>query len=290
MLIRSLLFALALPLNAASTSPPPLGSLVDVGGGHRVHLYCTGSSSPTVIVAGGAFSFDWALIQPQVAKFTRICTYDVSGTAWSDPYPAQTAALSCAERVQELHQLLENAAIPDPYVLVGFSIGGMAARLFAQDYRASVAGMIIVDHAFPVTASDAAPPHSVSSTSLPVLVSAPPITFGLEDDRNFARLPKLDRDLHAWATSLHPARPDGETIAHCETALDKRPPSLGAKPLIVISTNNDTPGYHELQQKLLSLSRNSKQVIAENSSHMVIIDQPDLVVDSIRQVVTAAHR
>jgi pimeloyl-ACP methyl ester carboxylesterase len=91
---------------AAPDEPPPapLGRLIDVGG-YRVHLYCTGSGSPAVVIMGGAFSFDWGLIQPEVAKFTQVCTYDPSGTAWSDPYPAarrQDKSLpTCADRVEE---------------------------------------------------------------------------------------------------------------------------------------------------------------------------------------------
>src|SRR5262249_1962460 len=71
---------------AVGQTPAPLGKLVEIGG-HRMHLYCTGSGSPTVMLLGAGFSFDWALVQPEVARFTNICTYDVSGTAWSDPAP-----------------------------------------------------------------------------------------------------------------------------------------------------------------------------------------------------------
>ena len=73
--------------------PQPLGTLVDVGG-YRIHLYCIGRGSPTVMIVGAAFSFDWGLVQPEVAKFTRVCTFDPSGTAWSDPPPVAVAAPS----------------------------------------------------------------------------------------------------------------------------------------------------------------------------------------------------
>ncbi len=62
---------------------PPPGKLIDVGG-HRVHLYCIGDGSPTVMIVGAGFSFDWGLVQPEAAKFTRVCTYDPSGWAWSE--------------------------------------------------------------------------------------------------------------------------------------------------------------------------------------------------------------
>jgi pimeloyl-ACP methyl ester carboxylesterase len=125
------------------TTDPPLGQLVDVGG-YRVHLYCTGEGGPSVIVVGGGFSFDWGLVQPHVAGFTKACTYDVSGTAWSDPGPL----LTCRERVNEVHKLLKNARIEGPYVVVGLSVGALIARLYASLHLSEIAGLVIVDHAF----------------------------------------------------------------------------------------------------------------------------------------------
>lgn len=105
---------------AAAPYPAP-GQLVDVGG-YRVHLYCTGEGRPAVVIVGAGFSFDWALVRPEVAKFTRVCTYDVSGTAWSDAGPP----LSCAGRLAEIHMALAKGAVKGPYVLVGLSIGGLS--------------------------------------------------------------------------------------------------------------------------------------------------------------------
>jgi hypothetical protein len=90
-------------------SPPPLGKLVDVGG-YKVHLYCTGAGSPTVVIVGAGFSFDWGLVQPEVANITQVCSYDHSGIAWSDDGPAD----SCALRVREIHEALKNAGIKGP--------------------------------------------------------------------------------------------------------------------------------------------------------------------------------
>ena len=122
--------------------PPPLGKLVDVGG-YRVHLYCTGTGSPTVVIVGAEFSFDWGLVQPEVASLTRVCSYDHSGIGWSDPGPKD----SCALRVSEIHSALKNAGIKGPYVLVGHSLGGLVARLYAGRYPDEVAGVVFVDHA-----------------------------------------------------------------------------------------------------------------------------------------------
>src|SRR6266481_6385300 len=111
---------LAQATGAKQNPPPPLGKLIDVGG-YRVHLYCTGTGSPTVVILGAGYSFDWGLVQPEVAGFTQVCTYDHSGTAWSDPGPKD----SCPLRVNEVHMALKNAGIVGPYILVGHSLGGL---------------------------------------------------------------------------------------------------------------------------------------------------------------------
>jgi pimeloyl-ACP methyl ester carboxylesterase len=92
----------------------------------------------------GGFSFHWGLLQPEIAKSERVCTYDAAGTAWSDSRPAMT----CRDRADEIHKLLGTAGFGGPYVQVGYSIGGLVVRLYASQYRDEVAGMVIVDHAF----------------------------------------------------------------------------------------------------------------------------------------------
>ncbi len=288
---------LAFAAFAAPDDPAPPGALVDAGG-YRVHLYCTGGGSPTVVVAGAGFSFDWGLVQPKISTLTRICTYDPSGTAWSDPPAEQMPA--CAGRVAELHEVLHRAAVSTPVILVGYSIGGLYARLYAARYPEDVAGMVIVDHAFieaphspPPAAESHAPPkdgvYSVEDIDTPpALISQTPIALGIEDDRNFQRLPKLNRDLHAWAMSRNPLRPTPENAAECAAEVDKETRGqtnpLGARPLVVISTNYDSPGYRQLQAQLLGLSRNAKQIMAERSTHMVIVDQPETIVAAIEDV------
>ena len=301
------IFCLTAWVSTAAAAPPPqpVGTLVDVGG-YRVHLYCTGTGSPVVVVVGGAFSFDWGLVQPGVSQFTRICTYAPSGTAWSDPPPPQhqnPPVPLCIDRVEEIHRLLQNAPIPEPYVLVGFSIGGLISRLYTNKYPDTVAGLVIVDHAFTDVDRDASGPPQVpsaktsldapgsSTNSAPVLIFAPPITLGLEDDENFRKLPVRNQYLHRWAMSQHPLRSTSTMADECAAALDRatqrQAHPLGNRPLVVIRTNNDTGGYAELQAQLLQLSSNSREVVAGQSSHMVIIDEPDLVIRAIRETVNA---
>lgn len=275
--------------------PPMLGRLIDVGG-YRIHIYCAGQGSPTVMVAGASFSFDWGLVQPKVAQFTRICTYDPSGRAWSDRIKADEHP-SCRGRVNELHALLKNAGVHGPYVAVGFSIGALIARLYALGYPDEVAGMVFVDHAF-IDVNDhnrtsKTSPHWANVDSPPVLISKTPIALDIEDDRNFRKLSERDRQLHRWALSIHSATPTPAMAAECFSEVNVADKGtqfpLGNKPLVVISTMYDSPAYAELQHKLLMLSRNSEQLIAYNSTHMVIIDEPEIIVKAIQQVVEAVR-
>jgi pimeloyl-ACP methyl ester carboxylesterase len=282
-----LLFFL-LPLAAAAQAPhPPLGKLVDVGG-YRLHLYCTGEGNPTVVIVGG-FSFDWALVQPEIAKLTRVCTYDTAGTAWSDDRPSMT----CRDRVDEIHKLLKAAGIGGPYVLAGYSIGGLITRLYANQYRDEVAGMVIVDHAFLAHENNppaAPPPPPTGSDSPPVLISSVPIVLDMQDDLNFSKLPERNRDLHRWALSVSPMRPTAADAAECISELEtNRPTPLGEMPLVVVSTTHHGDDYAKLQEKLLLLSHSSKQLMAENASHFVEIDRPEVIVSAIHQVMDAVR-
>src|SRR6185503_5766216 len=96
---------------------PAPGQLVDVGG-YRLHMYCVGQGSPTVVLEAAAdmMSADWGWIQPEIAKQTRVCAYDRAGMGWSEPGPQPRDARQIST---ELHTLLTNAGIPGPYILVG---------------------------------------------------------------------------------------------------------------------------------------------------------------------------
>ena len=266
---RNFVFLVA-GLAVGQTRPAPLGELVDVSG-YRVHLYCTGQGSPTVLVVGG-FSMDWALVQPEIAKFTRVCVYDVAGTAWSDAAPVGT----CKQRVEEMHRL----GVAGPVVLVGLSVGGQVARYYADQYPREVSGMVLVDHAFTpkVTKKPATDP------SAPVLIFQTPIAFTVEDASDFKKLPVKMQELHRWAEVREPRVDHSIASDDCAVQLSGRG-SLGALPLAVVSTGNEAPGYVELQRELLALSTRSKQFRAERSFHSVEIDQPEVVIEAIRWVV-----
>jgi pimeloyl-ACP methyl ester carboxylesterase len=288
-------------------APPPLGTLVDVGG-YRVHVYCTGSGSPTVFIVGAAFSFDWDLVQSSVAKSTRVCTFDPSGTAWSDSFQSAVRALdpnapprsipTCGDRVAEIRRVITNASVESPYVLVGFSVGALWERLYAAQYPAGIIGMVIVDQAFfpdnKVTEADRpSAPILPGSNSRPALITQAPLLLGFEDDVNFGKLPQRDQQLHRWALAQHPVRPDEAMAVDCFAQIDNtirnHPYPFRDMPITVIRTENDSPVYAGMQAKLLSLSRRSRQVIAWNSSHMVPIDEPEVIVSAVLTMVESTR-
>ena len=147
---------------------PPPGQLVDVGG-YRLHINCVGTGSPTVVIdAGwGDWSAGWSRVQPEAAKTTRVCTYDRAGMGYSEPGPLPRTAEQFAK---ELHTLLQHAAIPGPYVLVGHSMGGAPVRVFAHTYAAEVAGVVLIESMNPrqakPSAGDTPPPSAAQPSDL----------------------------------------------------------------------------------------------------------------------------
>ena len=186
---------LAQTADTPQNPPPPLGQLVDVGG-YRVHLYCTGTGRPSVVIVGAGYSFDWGLVQSEVAKFTQVCVYDHSGIAWGDGGPKD----SCSLWVTEVHAALKSAGIKGPYVFVGHSLGALVARTYAGRYLDEVAGIVFVDHAFSLIrlslrTDKAQPPMPPQMPSTPG-GGRGPVIFGMESDPNFSKLSSRDRELH----------------------------------------------------------------------------------------------
>src|SRR5438445_4750230 len=166
----------------ASHYPPP-GKLVDIGG-YRLHINCTGTGSPTVILdAGlGGTSLDWSKVQPAVARFTRVCSYDRAGYGWSETEPGPRTS---QQMVTELHLLLAHAQINGPYLLVGHSLGGLNMRLYAYHYPGEVAGMVLLDstseHQFAQfgTYPPFFPPQAVSAAEQQLMLFRGAALFGV---------------------------------------------------------------------------------------------------------------
>ncbi|MFL6226100.1 MAG: alpha/beta fold hydrolase [Actinomycetes bacterium] len=127
------------------------GQLIDVGG-HRLHLSCTGSGTPTVVLepGRGELSSNLGWIAPAVARDSRVCVYDRAGRGWSEP---ASTAQDGAQIATDLHTLLQRGHVPGPYVLAGHSFGGLYVLTFAARYPDEVAGMVLVDSTAPASAA-----------------------------------------------------------------------------------------------------------------------------------------
>jgi pimeloyl-ACP methyl ester carboxylesterase len=290
-LVAALAFC-AIGLGRAQSSngnPAPIGELVNIGS-YRVHLYCTGAGEPAVIITGAGYSFDWSLVQPEVAKFTRVCAYDNWGTAWSDSGPRDT----CSLRVSETRAALQHEHIPGPYVLVGHSLGALVSRLYAAEYAGEVAGMVIVDHATQLEKIGLSPDRSAAPGILPSSRGLAPLAeIRPSPDADFQKLPEPDYQLHLWADAqprfAQVMKRNLEMVSDCinevKAATQNEAVPLGARPLVTVSQ----PATKRLHEQLLMLSSDSEFVLAVNSGHSVMVDRPDVVIEAIREVVNAVR-
>ena len=322
--LSGLILSSNLALAAAKSEPKPPGKLVDLGG-HRLHLNCSGKGSPTVVVESGLgdFSFDWILVQPRVSRFTRICTYDRAGYAWSDPGPKPR---TFAQLNLELRDALAKLGERGPFVLVGHSYGGAVIRNFAATYPDQVAGVVFVDAAHEglrvpiggkktLRLGDGAkgtpipPPHEETSASDKPSIRAEDLPPELKIlDPMFKVLPPDEQKMQLWAQQL-PAVYDAQSS---ETELSgeyfakwlaaPQAGTLGKIPVIVLSRADggysdgdyDIPAAQlekerkEGQANLALLSSNSRQVTV-HSGHNMNLEAPDDVTAAIRDVVYAVQ-
>ena len=266
-----------------AATPPP-GRLVDIGG-HRLHLWCTGNGAPAVILDTGlgGTSADWGLVQPDVAQFTRVCSYDRAGMGYSDPGPSPRTARRIAS---ELAELLARSAITEPVVLVGASIAGFGVRVFASDHAERAAGLVLVDAS-----------HEDQAHEVPQLARFVPLLsaigafrlFGVSFGQRVESLPPSVRRF-AQATRFRAAgyRAAADELIHvresaAEVRSSRRKLSI---PVLVISGGRGADRtWRELQQDQVSLSDRGCLIVAQESGHVVAIDQPKIVVDAIRTVV-----
>jgi pimeloyl-ACP methyl ester carboxylesterase len=332
----------ALPLMLAATAwaqtegtPPPLpppGRLVDVGG-WRLHLNCTGEvrpAQPTVILETGIgdFSVEWSLVQPRVAAFARVCSYDRAGDGWSElgPHPRTFHQI-----VYELHTLLEKAGIKPPFVLVGHSYGGWLVRQYQSIYPGEVAGLVLVDagadnprrilpdgklgraldlatgkpipevkKSGPLHRSDFSP-----SLARRMLAGTPELSQHANDPPR-DKLPPDAQRMRTWALAqlghiaagVNPVEADELAELHAARLKSEHP--LGDLPLIVLTrgiseeTGPDSKAFEEEHRRdhteIAAMSRRGKLVVAERSGHHIQLDEPELVSGSIREVLSMAGK
>jgi pimeloyl-ACP methyl ester carboxylesterase len=277
---------------------PMPGRLFDVGG-YKMHIDCAGEGSPTVILESGLGDtyLSWRKVQPQIAKFVRVCSYDRAGIGYSDSGPQpRTSKVMAAE----LHALLHLAGIAPPYVLVGHSMGGYNVRLYASLYRNEVAGMVLVDashpdqeNRFPAELKNMEGSWQREAQFLEY--TAPfgiPRLLGLCDEEPVQRAAECN-----WHSAREGvAELKGFSESATQTAATG---TLGDMPLAVLSHDPDKPSadlpadlakptneaWEKMQEELAHLSTRGTQAIAKNSSHYIQSDRPDVVIEAVRGVV-----
>jgi pimeloyl-ACP methyl ester carboxylesterase len=314
-------FAIAYAAHAAErddiyTQP---GQLIEADGA-RLNLYCTGRGSPTVVLDAGHQDWTpaWAAIQPQIAAWTRVCSFDRPGYGFSPPGPMPRTSHRIAT---ELHDALHSLIGAGPYVLVGHAFGGTNMRTFASLYSDEVQGLVLVepDAIDTGTPEEIARAHSVyirqaieiqrCRDTLAAHLAQPPELAC--DQRFFRRLPDpvWSKELNSFLAEAIHTRPELSDAANAELAeipgdelwLREHGNSLGSTPLRVITaaqrysdtaaTPPDVRARHErfnrdmiaAQARLLKISSNAKQIIATHGSAYVQFDEPELVIGAIRE-------
>jgi pimeloyl-ACP methyl ester carboxylesterase len=291
---------------------PPPGRLIDVGG-RKLHLHCSGKGRPTVILmaGGGAFSIDWALVQPRVADTTRVCSYDRAGLAWSDPGPADETV---EQTIGDLHALLQAAGERGPYLLVGASIGGIFIRAYQRAFPDEVAGLVFTNSSNRVGMTvkdksgliwDLTEDELRSAYPLPPSVEKGPVPT--REGEPFDRLPphlqavRLWLDVRLWK-KWDPAKAGPESNVSWrkeflrefeETDAGRKHP-LGELPVVVLSSGpiaseSERQSRNGAAARLDFLSSNSVHVTAAGSGHEIHLYQPDLVVQALVRGLSAVR-
>ena len=303
-----------------SAGYPPPGRLIDIGG-RKLHLHCSGRGTPTVILVagGGAFSIDWALVQPRVAPTTRVCSYDRAGLGWSDAGPAEETV---EETVQDLHLLLRAAGETAPYILVGASIGGIYVRAYQHAFPGEVAGLVFANSSHRVGMYVKGKTDLIWKLSEDELGSAyplPPDAKGEAPTHEGDPFDRLSPDLQAVRLWLDrrlwekwdPARTGPESmlswrkefLRELQESCLGSPPPLRDLPLVVLSSDSsasELARLHRLDHPFCDrtdagdglelLSSNSIYVIATGSGHEIHLYQPDVVVRGVERVVVALRQ
>jgi pimeloyl-ACP methyl ester carboxylesterase len=279
------------------------GRLVDVGG-RKMHINCTGESSPTVILDSGLGDsyLSWHKVQPEIAKFTRVCSYDRAGLGYSDPSSRPRTSRVIAE---ELHELLQASGVAPPYVIVGHSMGGYDVRLYASMYPQEVVGMVLVDASHPDQENrfPAELKNMEGSWQREAQFIAYTMPFGVPRVLGLCDEGAIDRAADCNGHTAKERMAEIKAFAESATQTAATDP-FGDLPLAVLSHDPDKPSndlppdlaksvnklWEAMQEDLAHLSTRSTQTVAKNSGHYIQIDRPDVVIDAVRNIVDQARQ
>jgi pimeloyl-ACP methyl ester carboxylesterase len=296
---------------------PMPGKLVDVGN-HKLHINCSGQGEQTVIFesGGGSWSHDWRFVTDDLPETSRVCTYDRAGFGWSEN---TAGARDFATIVNELHLLLSNADIEGPYILVGASMGGAIAQLYAQKYPSLVSAILLLDARGKRSVTDllAIEPLLLPPTLVPKIASVLAsfnIVHGIlkvvgSDRVLLSAHPDLDSyentvksiylDTNVLDKNLRATFIEAMSDAESEEQMDSIE-GFGNTPMIVVThgfenrfsaldiTDNqrETIETEWLRQQnaIVQLSSRSKLVVAQESGHLMQLDQPSLVIELVKEL------
>ena len=285
-------------VRGSSAPGMPAGAQTYDVGGHRLYLQCTGTGSPTVVLANGAGedTGSWAWIAPAVARDTRVCSYDRAGQGWSETAGSPQDGVQLAT---DLHALLAAAHVPGPYVLAGHSVGGTYDLVFAARYPTEVAGLVLLDSSSPRQFALPEYPglydtYRRASALFPSLarLGLGRLAFG----NGFAGLPPEARaEEQALASSARELRSQRDEWSQLPTAFTQAQAmtDFGAKPLLVITAAQGQPrGWSAAQDELAALSSNSVHRTLTGATHESLLDDQKIATQStagIRAVVQAVR-
>jgi pimeloyl-ACP methyl ester carboxylesterase len=307
--------------SAAQQAPaagyPPPGQLINIGD-RRLHVHCSGHGTPTVILVagGGAFSIDWTLVQPRIARITRVCSYDRAGLGWSDSGPAEETV---EETTEDLHLLLHAAREAGPYILVGASIGGIYIRAYQHAFPNEVAGLIFANSSHHVGLYVKGKTDLIWKLSDDELRSAyplPPDAKGEAPTREgepFDRLPPDVQAIRLWLDhrlweKFEPTKAGPESmlswrkefLRELQESCSGPAQPLGNLPVLVLSSDSsasELARQHRLDHPFCDqsdagdglelLSSNSMYMIANGSGHEIHLYKPDFVVQAVERAVAA---
>ncbi len=288
---------------AIAESDSDFAGLVDIGGGRQMYMECSGTGSPTVVLESGlrGAADVWSMssagegaptVFPEVANFTRVCAYDRPGTVVGGKSPSSSDPVSqpttAQDAVADLHALLSAAEEPGPYVLVGHSYGGLVVRLYAMTYPQDVSGLVLIDAISEFLQAGMTPEQRELWKPL-----IDPVTQ--EDIAEYEGIERSDSDRSfEEVRAAAPLRPLPLVVLSADRPWGPQIPSLIASGALPPDTPPDF-GYvidaaqKPAQEDLAKLVPNAKHITQTNSGHDIQNEQPQLVIDAIRQVVDVAR-
>ncbi|MDQ3156512.1 MAG: alpha/beta hydrolase [Actinomycetota bacterium] len=253
------------PSSRATAKSSPFSGKVDIGD-RSLYLKCDGSGSPTVIFEAGLTGDHrtWDQVLPRTGAKSRACAYDRANIDPSDPAPTPRTV---TDMVADLHKLLRASGEKPPYVLAGFSFGGLAAQLYASTYPDEVVGMVLVESNHP----DEVEQFEAELTPAQIAEDRKSVSENTEGIDVFASFKEMQA----------PSRlPDLPLVVVTAGVPEEWPPGWDAKVFNRLRA--------EQQADLVRLVPGGDQVIADKSAHNVPLEQPDVVVKAVQSVLSKA--